>query len=541
MKKIVLFSTIVMSAFQSQSQVTLHEEFFNGSIGTWHSVSVSDTNDQWSNSNGVMLINGIGEENDNDWLISPAIDLNNTQREYFLFDYNDVNNGALIELYYSVNYNGSGQASDVNAATWNALPLRLLDIERLTCMSTLFQRHPAIDISFIQGTQVYFAFKYNGTSTVAKQYKIDNVHIEADYYNSILSSVPQNLLCADLKTALYHIIKIQPNVIHYTSTSYDVWDAMLHTDTRLNDAGTDTIMWDMFTDIPNDTGEFELDPCTGRDNGSCSGGEGNCYQREHTFPKSWWGGGGSYPSDTFYVDMHHLTPADRTLNIQKSNYPPGEVDVPSSQGSNGFKVGTNAAYPCDSTMKYFEPIDAYKGDYARMYLFMITRYEPHISSWDSIITESNCALDGQTYPGVEPWLLQTLLTWHLNDTVSQKEIDRNNAVYAIQGNRNPYIDHPEWVEYIWGNTISSCESISLGVSGTTKDEISVFPNPLSNQLMIESTSPLTATVVLFSIHGVIVKQMIAENTYNVMMDVSTLPSGMYLLKVNDTVKKLVKP
>jgi hypothetical protein len=192
-------------------------------------------------------------------------------------------------------------------------------------------------------------------------------------------------------------------------------------------------------------------------------------------------------------------------------------------------------------MKYFEPIDTYKGDYARMYLYMITRYEPHISSWDSIITESNCALDGQTYPGVEPWLLQTLLTWHLNDTVSQKEIDRNNAVYAIQGNRNPYIDHPEWVEYIWGNTISSCESISLGVSGTTKDEISVFPNPLSNQLMIESTSPLTARVVLFSIHGVIVKQMIAENTYNVMMDVSTLPSGMYLLKVNDTVKKLVKP
>lgn len=454
-----LISLISSGSF---AQVTIFLENFNNGIGTFSAVDVSDPGNVWTPTSGYMEMNGFGGANDEDWLISPAINMDAQTDEYFLFDYYDSFDGSLIELYYSTNYNNGGTAADVAAATWTQIPLKVYDMNQTTCTSpNVFQRHPAIDIGSITGPAVYYAFKYNGTSAASKQYWIDNVHIDASYYANITPGIN----CAPLKTELHDLIAVQQDRIRYTSsTLYDVWDALLQADRRLNDAGTATIVYDMFTDFPTTTGEFEFDHCANRDNGSCPGGEGICYNREHSFPKSWWGGGTTL-SDTIYTDMHHVYPADRSMNTIKSNYPPGNVLTASSTGSNGFAVGTNTTYPCtpaSGSKKYFEPIDEYKGDYARTYLYIVTRYEHNMAAWQTLNSQGACLMDGTTYPSIQGWALQTLLQWHAADPVSQKEIDHNNAVYAIQGNRNPYIDNPGYVYLVFGDEFGTpCNLIVL--------------------------------------------------------------------------------
>ena len=451
--KLILSLLVGFSAF---GQLNVHLEDFNAGIGTWTTVENGDASNQWASTNNLMQIDGAIIGGDEDWLISPSINLDAQTDEHFLFDYNDINDGILIELFYSTDYNGGGTAGDVTSATWTNIPLNVLDLESISCFTTLLQRHPAIDISGINGTTVYFAFKAVTLNGIAKQYQIDNIHIEAEYYGAVTSFINNGGGCEALKTEIHDVI-VNQSKVQYTSSTYDLWDAILHTDRRLNDAGNSSIVWDMFTDVPSGAEVYEFDHCTDRDGGSCPGGEGQCYNREHTFPQSWWGGGQT-AADTQRVDIHHVVPSDRSLNTTKSNNPPGIVTVPTTTGSNGFKVGLNPSYPCSGN--YYEPIDEYKGDYARMYLYFGTRYEHNMILWSTITAEGDCAMSGDPYTCYEPWLLNLLLEWHNDDPVSQKEIDRNNAIYAIQGNRNPYIDNPQWVTLIWGDGTNPCD---LGV------------------------------------------------------------------------------
>lgn len=468
-------------SLNTTAQINVHSEDFSTSLGTWSTVNISEPTNQWTANAGYVEIEGANGVGDEDWLISPSINMDVQNSEYFLFDYNDANPGSLLELYYSTNYNGSPSATDVNNATWINLPLNLIDINTVVCFDLLFQLHPAIDVSTISGTAVYFGFKYTSTTGVGKYYKIDNVRIEAEYYASIFSDVQAGDRCAELKTEIHDLIRNQRKV-YYTSTNYDLWDALLQTDTRMNDTESAIIVWDMFTDIPIGLGEFEFDHCTNRDSGGSGSGEGLFYNREHSFPKSWWGGG-TLAADTQYVDLHHIVPSDRAMNNAKSNHPPGMVTNATITGTNGFKVGTNASYPCGTI--FFEPIDEYKGDYARIYLYFATRYEHNMVAWSTISTEGDCAMSGDPYTSFEPWLIDMLLDWHANDPVSTKEINRNNAVYAIQGNRNPFIDNPMWIEYIWGDNLGTpCTTVGIKEDKFT-NEVKVYPNPTKDEVTIE--------------------------------------------------------
>jgi len=496
------------------AQITVHSEDFALGLGSWTAIDVTDAADVWSATSGYAEINGFGGSDDEDWIISPSINMNGQTDEYLMFDYLDSYNGSLIELYYSTDYNGGGTVSDLTTATWSSIPLQVLDVANTTCITGVFMRHPAIDISGINGSSVYFAFKYTGTSTNAKSYQLDNIRILAEYYSDVQAFIATGGNCDQLKTKIYNTLTVQYDELSYTSsTNFDVWDAILIADRRLNDAGTDTIVWDMFTDIPSGTGEFEFDPCVNRDDGSCPGTEGDCYNREHTFPRSWWGGT-TLVADTINYDMHHITPSDKAMNTLKSNYPLGIVQTTTGTGSNGLKVGTNSTYPCGSG-KFFEPIDEYKGDYARMYLYIATRYEPVIAGWASNSTEAACALSGDSYTVYNPWLLNLLLTWHAQDPVSQKEIDRNNAIYSMQGNRNPYIDNPEWVGYVWGDylgnscatlapgpctpttgseTQSACDTYTWVTNGQTYTSSGAYTAVLTNAAGCDSTVTLNLTI-----------------------------------------------
>ena len=174
------------------------------------------------------------------------------------------------------------------------------------------------------------------------------------------------------------------------------------------------------------------------DAGGSSSSEGNGWNKEHTWPQSWLNG------NTPKSDIFHIYPVDAKVNNMRSNLPYAEVKSVTFTSSNGCKVGTSKT--AGFSGKAFEPTDEYKGDIARTYFYMTTRYYTEDSSWGSSSMTNKCE--------IEPWAIKMLLEWNKKDPVSQKEIDRNNAVYNIvQFNRNPFIDHPEYAEMIWGENI----------------------------------------------------------------------------------------
>ncbi len=170
---------------------------------------------------------------------------------------------------------------------------------------------------------------------------------------------------------------------------------------------------------------------------------GDCYNREHSMPKSWF-----KDASPMYSDAFHIYPTDGAVNGQRSNYPFGECANGNSLSTqNGVKalgkLGTSTFPGYTGTV--FEPDDQYKGDFARSYFYMATCYNDLISSWKSDM------LAGNSYPAFSSWAIELLLKWHRQDPVSTKELNRNEAVAAQQDNRNPFIDHPELAEYIWGD------------------------------------------------------------------------------------------
>lgn len=242
---------------------------------------------------------------------------------------------------------------------------------------------------------------------------------------------------ATLKTQLYNIIK------GHTAKTYDyLWTAFYTTDDL-----PDNKVWDIYSDIPNGTPAY-IYTLGSAQQGANYSTEGDSYNREHSFPKSWFN-----DATPMYTDLFHMYPTDGYVNGMRSDNPYGEVDAPTWTSTNGSKRGPNV-YSADYTGTVFEPIDEYKGDLARTYFYMATRYENVIASW-SYSVKGNAILDATSFPVYEQWYLDMIYEWHIADPVSQKEIDRNNAIYQIQGNRNPFIDYPEYVYDVWSAVLTN--------------------------------------------------------------------------------------
>lgn len=252
----------------------------------------------------------------------------------------------------------------------------------------------------------------------------------SDYY-----SATQNLWGSSLKTALYNII----NGHEVQSYTPGVWNAFATTDIY-----TGNTIWDMYAFRADNTADYYY--TLGTDQCGNYNSEADCYNREHSFPKSWFGGEVS----PMFTDLFHIFATDGWVNNKRGNFPFGEVGSVSWTSTNGSKVGT-CSYP-GYTGTVFEPIDVFKGDFARGHLYMATRYENLIDGWENYSTESDAVLNGTEAQVFELWTLQMLLDWHTADPVSLKEINRNTAVFAIQENRNPYVDHPEFAGRIWNDS-----------------------------------------------------------------------------------------
>ncbi len=202
--------------------------------------------------------------------------------------------------------------------------------------------------------------------------------------------------------------------------------------------------------------------------------EGDCWNREHSIPKSWWG----RDKQPQYSDIFILYPSDGYVNGRRSNYPLGEVSNITYSSNNSFsKLGSSSISGAGSVV--FEPNDQYKGDLARTYFYALTKYDAY--SWTS--GNGNYVFSGSKNKnfGFTDYALNLFLKWHQLDPVDDWERHRNEGAYSQQNNRNPFIDHPEWVNAIWGGEYIDEKIESIFISGPS-------------EMYVNSSASLTAEI-----------------------------------------------
>lgn len=270
-----------------------------------------------------------------------------------------------------------------------------------------------------------------------------NAQPPVGYYNAAGTNS-----CAALKTAIKNIITNGHNPQTYGSlwTQYTISDIK----PREVGSGSTNVIWDIYSDNPTGTDPYNFTPGTNQ----CGGynGEADCYNREHSVPQSWFNGNTSVAGPA--TDYLHVFPTDGWVNGKRANFIYGEVASASFTSLNLSKLGTSSV--AGFTGSVFEPINEYKGDVARAFLYFVTQYESNIPGWSSN-AEATQAFDNSTYPSVKINYLRLMLKWHNQDPVSEKERNRNNAAYQFQGNRNPFVDSPQYVNRIWN---SNCPGLS---------------------------------------------------------------------------------
>lgn len=317
----------------------------------------------------------------------------------------------------------------------------------------------------------------------------------ANYYNSA-----NGLSGQQLKVALHNIIK------GHTSISYAaIWDAFWSTDNKGNG-----IVWDMYSDRPNGNPPYTY--YLGQNQCGSYNSEGDCYNKEHSWPSSWFN-----DQSTPRTDLHHIFATDGYVNNRRSNYPFGEVRSASWTSQNGSKLGTSSTSGYNGTV--FEPIDEYKGDFARAIMYMSVRYYSEDSSWGSSdMTDKSV---------IKPWAIAMLLRWNDQDPVSQKEINRNNAIYNdYQHNRNPFVDHPEYARMIWDPSWSVSD-------GQVVSTIAVYPNPVQSgsTVSIDFGNEKVDQIAICDVSGRVLQLINIDNTEESTL---TLPlelrNGFYLLQ-----------
>lgn len=282
-----------------------------------------------------------------------------------------------------------------------------------------------IDLTAYASNKMQFMFEYVSTASYAGTWEVKNVVVEGwwpgepdcpyENLDGMTSFALRKALCEDIS--------------QHTMLSYN----QIRGDKAKVDVRADGKIWDIYSGY-----DFYLsDYCSNIDIV-----EGECYNREHVLPKSWWGGSTSEP---MYTDLHHVYSVDAMANDKRSAWIYDEVKSISWSNNLGSKLGTSANWSGETA---FEPVDEYKGDVARVYFYMLTCYMNKDFTQGGkgyrYFSYSNGVCDFQSKS------LALMLKWHRQDPVSDKEITRNAKVADLQGNVNPFVEQPALVEYIWG-------------------------------------------------------------------------------------------
>ena len=311
--------------------------------------------------------------------------------------------------------------------------------------------------------------------------------IPAGYYDNA-----QGLTGDNLKYALHNIID------NHVAFSYnDLRDFILkNTDEDPNNSNNVILLY------------------TGRSQAkSTFGGGANDWNREHVWAKSHGDFGNSPPAGT---DAHHIRPTDASVN--------------SSRGNLDFDMGgspVSEAPGCYRDSDSFEPRDAVKGDVARMIFYMATRYEGGSGVPDLEVVDAV-----NTYPNPQHGKLSQLILWNTQDPPDDFEMNRNDIIYyQYQENRNPFIDHPEYVDAIWGDP-SNIQSNEL-------ENIKIYPNPVSSLLYISIQGNQNLTYTIYSVIGnQVASGKLSPSTSEI--DITNLNKGIYILSIADVSNKTTK-
>jgi endonuclease I len=318
--------------------------------------------------------------------------------------------------------------------------------------------------------------------------------IPAGYYSST-----QGLKGQALRNELHEIIK-NNFVIPYSG----LWSVFPFTDSKANGK-----VWDIYSFVPGGSQPYEY--TFGANQCGNYTAESHCYNREHSWPQSWFAGAVGPDSDLF-----HIYPTDGFVNAKRGNFPYGNVGSSTWTSLNGSKLGNCVNPGYSSTV--FEPINEFKGDLARTFFYMTTRYLDEDASWSSSPATNKCE--------ILLWQRNVLLQWHHQDPVSQKEIARNDSIYRYQGNRNPFIDAPAFADSIWLSVV--------GIPEISKkmEAVSIYPVPAENKFYIESINGFIEVLHLTvrSVKGEVIFSTILEGDKSD-MDCSLWNAGVYFIEV----------
>lgn len=333
-------------------------------------------------------------------------------------------------------------------------------------------------------------------------------------YGVVQTNIPQsyydqanNLSGDDLKEALHQIISNHV-IFPYTSNSTDTWDILQESD---QDPNENNNMILVYTGRSQDKGYRDGSGNYSQyENGN--GTQSNSWNREHIWPKSH---GFPDEDDNAYTDVHNLKPCDRSVN--------------SSRGTKDFDFGGNQhseASDCLTDSDSWEPPDYVKGDIARILFYMVVRYDPGVDHENNTFDLE--LVDYTTPNNTEPILgkLSSLLDWHLSDPVDDFEINRNEIIFGFQENRNPFIDHPNLVNYLWGDNVGLVWNENLNVPENEIIKTIIYPNPSSGTVNF-STDMEDEIIGIFNLNGQNILNKIIDSSNSVELD---LPSGIYFLR-----------
>jgi endonuclease I/chitodextrinase len=334
-----------------------------------------------------------------------------------------------------------------------------------------------------------------------------------------------------LKTNLYNIIK------GHTDNGYDGLYTTYLTSDRDYYYENDGTVLDMYSENPTGIDPYTYSTSSITDKCGNYSVEGDCYNREHIIPQSVFNKNAPMVSDA-----HSITPTDGKVNGLRSAFPHGIVASASKTTLNGSKLGSSGVSGYSGTV--FEPIDEFKGDIARMYFYFATRYQNTVSgySFDMFNNTSD-----QVFTTA---FLNMLLTWHAQDPVNAREIARNNAIYARQNNRNPFIDHPEYAQAIWNpvaDILAPTAATNLAVTGTTSSTVSLSWSAATDNVAVTSydifmngvfktsvsSSNLTATITGLSASTVYSFYVIAKDAAVNSSPASTIVNGTTTIVIPD--------
>ena len=336
-------------------------------------------------------------------------------------------------------------------------------------------------------------------------YGIVQANIPQDYYQEANGKSSEQL-----KEALHQIIS-NHTVFPYTSSSTDTWDILQLSD---QDPENHDNMILVYTGRSQDKGYRDGSGNYSQyENGN--GTQNNSWNREHVWPKSH---GFPDEDDNAYTDVHNLKPSDRSVN--------------SSRGTKDYDYGGSQhseALDCLTDSDSWEPSNLVKGDIARVLFYMVVRYDP---GYDHNNNSFDLELVDYTTPGNnDPILgkLSSLIQWHLDDPVDDFEINRNEVIFGFQQNRNPFIDHPNLVNFLWGENVGQNWNESLSYNNSFDNDLTIFPNP-TNGILNFTEELQNEKIEIFSLTGQKIFDREVTNINSIRLN---LNSGIYLLKVSN--------